>query len=138
MNSVYQLLIYIHFFSKGRYCTPGLERCNHCPSALETTAKISKLRQISLTFLLAKVCEGFATDWVLVDISRSIDRNQYGSINGSSTSHFLIELLDVFYKGTDKGNTVGTLVVTDFSKVFDCIDHTLAIQRLYELGTYQV
>ena len=43
--------------------------------------------------------------------------------------------LDVFYKGTDKSNTVGTLVVTDFSKAFDCIDHTLAIQRLYELGT---
>ncbi|XP_072041268.1 uncharacterized protein [Amphiura filiformis] len=36
--------------------------------------------------------------------------------------------------GTDKGGTVGTLVVTDFSKAFDCIDHTLAIQRLYELG----
>ncbi|XP_072042942.1 uncharacterized protein [Amphiura filiformis] len=35
---------------------------------------------------------------------------------------------------TDKGGTVGTLVVTDFSKAFDCIDHTLAIQRLYELG----
>ncbi|XP_071944692.1 uncharacterized protein [Antedon mediterranea] len=35
---------------------------------------------------------------------------------------------------TIKGKNVGTLVVTDFSKVFDCIDHTLAIQRLFELG----
>ncbi|XP_072039527.1 uncharacterized protein [Amphiura filiformis] len=46
----------------------------------------------------------------------------------------MIELLDVLYKGTDKANTVGTLVVTDFSKAFDCADHTLAIQKLYNLG----
>ena len=77
---------------------------------------------------------GFVAKWVLDDISNAIDRNQYGSIKGSSTFHCLIEILDVFYKGTDKGGTVGTLVVTDFSKAFDCIDHTLAIQRLYELG----
>ena len=104
------------------------------PIPKETPATISKLRPISLTSLLAKVCEGFVAKWVLDDISSAIDRNQYGSIKGSSTSHCLIEILDVFYKGTDKGGTVGTLVVTDFSKAFDCIDHTLAIQRLYELG----
>ena len=67
------------------------------------------------------VCEGFVTDWVLDDITNSIDRSQYGSIKGSSTSHCLIEILDVLFKGTDKSNTVGTLVVTDFSKAFDCI-----------------
>ena len=99
-----------------------------------TPATVSKLRPISLTSLLAKVCEGFVSKWALDDISSSIDRNQYGSIKGSSTSHCLIEILDIFFKGADKLNTVGTLVVTDFSKAFDCVDHTLAIQRLYELG----
>ena len=104
------------------------------PVPKEKPASISKLRPISLTSLLAKVCEGFVSRWVLEDISTSIDRNQYGSIKGSSTTHCLIEMLDVFYKGTDKSNTVGTMVVTDFSKAFDCVDHTLAIQRLYDLG----
>ena len=78
-----------------------------------------------------RLCDKLGAWWY----SSSIDRNQYGSIKGSSTSHCLIEILDVFYKGTGEGNTVGTLVVTDFSKAFDCIEHTLAIQRLYELGT---
>ena len=64
----------------------------------------------------------------------SVDRHQYGSIKGSSTTHCLIELLDVLYRGTDKCNTVGSLVVTDFSKAFDCVDHTLAIKSLYDLG----
>ena len=104
------------------------------PIPKETPATITKLRPISLTALLAKTCEGFISKWVLEDIQKSIDRNQYGSIKGSSTTHCLIELLDVFYRGTDKADTVGTLVVTDFSKAFDCIDHTLAVQRLYELG----
>ena len=29
---------------------------------------------------------------------------------------------------------MGSLVVTDFSKAFDCVDHTLAIKSLYDLG----
>ena len=104
------------------------------PVPKEMPATITKLRPISLTALLAKVCEGFVSRWVLEDISGSIDRNQYGSIKGSSTTHCLIELLDVFYKGTDKCNTVGKMVVTDFSKAFDCVDHTIAIKKLYDLG----
>ena len=35
---------------------------------------------------------------------------------------------------TDKPNAVGTLVVTDFSKAFDCVDHNLAMKRLYDIG----
>ena len=99
------------------------------PIPKEMPATIAKLRPISLIALLANVCEGFVTKWVLEDIEDSIDRNQYGCIRGSSTTHCLIELLDVFYKGTDISNSVGPLVVTDFSKAFDCVDHTLAIQK---------
>ena len=61
----------------------------------------------------------FVSRWVLEDISGSFDRDQYGSIKGSPTTHCLIELLDLFYKGTDKPNAIGTLVVTNFSKAFD-------------------
>ena len=104
------------------------------PIPKEMPATSAKLRPISLTALLAKVSESFVSRWIVDDISSSIDRNQYGSIKGSSTTHCMIELLDVLYKGTDKANTVGTLVVTDFSKAFDCVDHTLAIQKLYNLG----
>ena len=63
----------------------------------------------------------------------SIDRHRYGSIKGSFTTHCLFELLDVFYRGTNKCNT-GSLVVTDSSKACDCVDHTLAIKSLYDLG----
>ena len=104
------------------------------PIPKEMPATISKLRPISLTAHLAKVCEEFVSEWALDDMFHSIDRHQYGSIKGSSTTHCLIELLDIFYKGTDKCNSIGCLVVTDFSKAFDCVDHTLAIQSLCDLG----
>ncbi|XP_072022450.1 uncharacterized protein [Amphiura filiformis] len=104
------------------------------PIPNEMPATISKLRPISLTAHLAKVCEEFVSEWALDDMFHSIDRHQYGSIKGSSTTHCLIELLDIFYKGTDKCNSIGCLVVTDFSKAFDCVDHTLAIQSLCDLG----
>ena len=95
------------------------------------SSTIAKLRPISIT---AKVCEGFVSKWVLEDIEDSTDRNQYESFRGSSTTHCLIELIDVFYEGTDISNSAGTLVVTDFSKAFDCVNYTLAIQKLYTLG----
>ena len=65
---------------------------------------------------------------------RAIDRHQYGGIKGSSTTHCLIELLDVLYRGIDKNNTVGSLVVTDLSKAFVCVDHILVIKSLFEHG----
>ena len=116
-------------------CVPQTWKdANVVPIPKETPATITKLRHISLTALQAKICEGFVSKWVLEDICTSIGRNQYGSIQGSSTTHCLIELLDVLYRYTDKADRVGTLVVTDFSRAFDCVDHTLAIQRLHDLG----
>ena len=98
-------------------------------------ATITKPRPISLTALLAKVSEGFASRWVHEDITGSFNRNQNGTIKGSPTTHCLIKLLDVFCKGTDEPNAVGTLLVRDFSKTtFDYVDHTLAIQQLCDFG----
>ena len=55
--------------------------------------------------------------WALEDMSDAIDKHQYSSIKGSSTTHCLFELLDVLYRSIDKYNTVGSLVVTDFPRL---------------------
>ena len=77
-------------------------------------ATIKKLRPISSTTLLAKVCEGFVSNFVLLDIEDLIDQKQNGSIRGSSTTYCLIGLLDVSYKGSDIPNSVGTSVLQGF------------------------
>ena len=104
------------------------------PIPKERPAIVTKLRPISLTSQFAKVCEGFVTNWIMEDMGSKIDRYQYGSLPGSSTSHCLIESLNVFYEELDKPGRVGNLVVTDFSKAFDCIDHTNLVTKLIKLG----
>ena len=48
---------------------------------------IDTLRPISLTCIFSKVFEEFVVEWILSDIQSFIDKFQFGSLKGSSTSH---------------------------------------------------
>ena len=92
-----------------------------------------KLRPVSLTDCFAKVSESFITNWVLEDVSDKIDTQLFGNIKGVSTSHYLVSLLNFLHSGADAINNVGTVVLTDFSKAFDMVDHTLMIEKFIHL-----
>ena len=96
--------------------------------------KCDKLRPVSLSNCFAKVAETFITDWILEDISDKIDLQQYGNVKGVSTSHYLVSLLHFLHQGADKVNNVGTVVLTDFSKAFDMVDHNLLIEKFIHIG----
>ena len=68
------------------------------------------------------------------DIGDVIDKNQYGNRRGLSTCHYLIGMLHNLYKNADKQKTISTIVLTDFSKAFDRIDHNILICKLVKLG----
>ena len=57
------------------------------PIPKEQPAMITKIRPISLTSQLAKIAEGFVYNWLLADFTTNIDRSQFGSPCGSSTTH---------------------------------------------------
>ena len=84
---------------------------------------VSELRPIALTSYFAKIAESFICKWLLEDITDQIDVNQFGNRPGLSTCHYLIAMLHNLYKNADKQNNVSTMVLTDFSKAFDQIDH---------------
>ena len=92
------------------------------------------MRPLSLTDIFAKVAEGFIAKWVVQDIQDSVDINQFGNIQGVSTAHYLLNLMDVLFQGADKPKNIGTVVLTDFSKAFDLVNHSVAIQKLIHLG----
>jgi hypothetical protein len=96
--------------------------------------RADKLRPVSLTDCFSKIGEGFVTDWVLEDIQDKIDPQQYGNIKGISTSHYLVSLMHSLHQGADRINNVGTVVLTDFSKAFDMIDHSILIDKFIRLG----
>ncbi|XP_072021201.1 uncharacterized protein [Amphiura filiformis] len=95
---------------------------------------IDKMRPISLTDIFAKVAEGFVAKWIVYDIEPYIDINQFGNVSGISTSHYLINLVHTLFQGSDKRNNVGTVVLTDFSKAFDLVNHNIAVETLIALG----
>ncbi|KAI8485726.1 hypothetical protein Bbelb_365600 [Branchiostoma belcheri] len=95
---------------------------------------IDELRPISLTSLLAKVCERFVANWILEDISPHLDPRQFGCRRKRSTTHALVSLLDFMYKSTSTPSSTCTLVTTDLSKAFDRVDHATAIKCLLNLG----
>eukprot|EP00057_Strongylocentrotus_purpuratus_P001908 XP_003723460.1 PREDICTED: RNA-directed DNA polymerase from mobile element jockey-like [Strongylocentrotus purpuratus] len=104
------------------------------PVPKTTPACIDKLRPISLTDSFAKVFEGFVSKWLMQYIGSQLDNKQFGNIKGLSTTHCLVDLLHCLYQHAEKSKAVSTLVMTDFRKAFDRIDHTIAIQKMISFG----
>ena len=95
---------------------------------------VSELRPIALTSYFAKIAESFIVKWLLEDICDKIDINQYGNSPGISTSHYLIAMLHYLYRNADKPKHILTMILTDFSNVFDRIDHNILIRKLVWLN----
>ena len=48
-------------------------------------------------------------------------------VPGVSTNHYLTNLMHYLYLGDEEGRNVGAVVLTDFSKAFDLVNHTILI-----------
>ena len=95
-----------------------------------TPAVIDKLRPISLTDTFAKTFEGFVAKWTLTDLVPNLDKRQFGNVRGLSTSHYLIDLLHTLFMYAENNKSLSDLILTDFCKAFDRIDHNVALKKL--------
>ena len=94
-----------------------------------------QLRIISLTAFLSKVMEKFVMEWLLFYIGDRIDWRQYGGQKGSSTAHYLIELINFILYNQDLKEPQAVLaVMIDFSKAFNRQDHKILLTLLCDLG----
>ena len=92
------------------------------------------LRPISLTCCLSKLAEEFVIEkFVAPTILKRIDSHQFGGIPRSSSTIALISMLHNWAKATDgTGNSVRVLLV-DYRKAFDLIDHSILINKIRQL-----
>ena len=94
---------------------------------------LADLRPISLTPAPGKVLEKVLAKELSDQTQSKLDNCQYGNTKGSSTSHYLIKLLNMAYESTEEGKAT-TAVTIDYSKAFDYIDHTILITKLINMG----
>ena len=89
------------------------------------------LRPISLTPILSKLAEDYIVDeFVKPAVLKKVDPQQFGTVPGSCTNHALISMLHSWYSSTDGNGATVRVVLLDFKKAFDLIDHNILIHKL--------
>ena len=91
-------------------------------------------RPISLTPIAAKVFESIVVKWVDDSLLSEIDDKQFGGITGTSTTDALVEMANMWYEATDKLDVLVKIILLDFSKAFDLINHRILIEKLHSFG----
>ena len=106
------------------------------PLPKKTPAKhVNKdIRPISLTPILCKELETFPVQWLWECVSKHVDPRQYGTVKGSSTVHALVELLHHCYDATDGSQNFARILLLDYTKAFDIINHQILMTKLENLG----
>ena len=75
---------------------------------------------------MSKVAEDFVVEsFVKPAVVRMIDSNKFGTIPESSTTHALTSMLHIWNKQTDGNGSAVRIVLFDFKKAFDLIDHCI-------------
>jgi hypothetical protein len=93
------------------------------------------LRPISLTPVLSKVAEEFVVEeHVRPAVIKKISENQFGCIPKSSTTQALLSMVHTWTKHTDGSGSAVRVVLFDYKKAFDLIDHRILASKLTTLN----
>ena len=95
------------------------------------------LRPISLTPVITKHLESIIGSWIWQKARQHVTQDQYGGIKGSSCTLALLDMLHFWHAASDKGETVRILLL-DYSKAFDHVDHTILINKLKVIGIHDI
>ena len=74
-------------------------------------------------------------EWVDDTIVSNVDQKQFGGLAGTSTTDALVEMTHNWYEATDTLNTYVRIVLLDFSKAFDLINHNILLE--YKHSAYR-
>ena len=79
------------------------------------------------------VDEFVVADYIKPAVIKIIDPNQFGTIPGSSTVMALISMVHKWLKETDGTGSTIRVLLFDYRKAFDLIDHSTLIEKLHQM-----
>ena len=106
------------------------------PKVSQVTSLAKHLRPIALTPVLSKVLESFVVSWMRRATVHS--ETQFGGIKDSSTTLALTTMLHHMLQRLERKNTYARILLIDFSKAFDHIDHNILFDKLKTNGVPQI
>ena len=87
----------------------------------------------NITPVLSNYLDHFICAWITA-IAVEVDPQQFGSVKGTSTVHALIELVHMWKAALDSSGTIICVLLDDFSKAFDRVDHQCILTKCASLG----
>ena len=115
---------------------PDWECANVTPVPKESQVRdINKhLRPISLTPVISKIAEDFVVKgFVAPAILKIINPAQFGVIPRSSATQTLISMIHKWSEATDGTGASVRVLLLDYRKAFDLIDHHLLVRKICQL-----
>ena len=89
---------------------------------------------ISLTPCLSKVAEEcVVVDYVKSVVLNVLESSQYGAVPKSPITQALIHMLHHWTKGCDGNGATVKVILYDYKKAFDLIDHRILVNKLCKL-----
>ena len=82
------------------------------------------------------LCETFVVRWLWENgLKEIMDRDQLDGMPGNSIAHYLIEITNFIPLNQDLSKSIQTIMLlVDFSKGLNRMDHKIIIQTLFSLG----
>ena len=83
---------------------------------------------------MSKLAEDFAVrNYVDPAILEITDPNQFGAVPKSSTTQALISMMHTWASATDGTGAAVRIVLLDYRKAFDLIDHRILVDKILSL-----
>lgn len=100
-----------------------------------TITSVENYRPISILPTISKVVEKILLNQLITHLTTHniLTTQQHGFLRGKSTTTAIVQLTEFIIDQLEEGTTV-TAMLLDFSKAFDCLNHTLLLQKVGNMG----